>query len=345
MARTFGGTEPGWESRRSHSSSSTQRGAHRKSFEIICLRACFLKYFKHFLQEKYVLNRTLREELRKGAVWLNVGKSSFTNYCVYRPPATSSSSSYDNNDKYLIIDSPIGAVANEFRMEIGTFSQDAKVARTGLEVLQHGTYMGQPVTKVRLYPHTGRRHQLRVHCLSIGHPIVGDFTYSAFNFADTEEEYEHVLQQQQQQQQLHQHNSSAYLRRQGDRMMLHAHWLRLRLPGPQQSHCHHQQQQQQQRSSTSINKQAVVNDMHHGVGITEDRGMRMFSENKLGHMPLLSPLSSSSSSSEKEEADVKAAKSKSESVVELQVGSEDPFPFVNVIGSAGLQLVPVGAYR
>lgn len=25
---------------------------------------------------------------------------------------------------------------------------------------------------------TGRRHQLRVHCLSIGHPIVGDATYT-----------------------------------------------------------------------------------------------------------------------------------------------------------------------
>jgi len=33
-------------------------------------------------------------------------------------------------------------------------------------------------TKVRLYPQTGRSHQLRVHMLAIGHPILGDQIYS-----------------------------------------------------------------------------------------------------------------------------------------------------------------------
>lgn len=37
---------------------------------------------------------------------------------------------------------------------------------------------GMPVTKVRFLPRTGRRHQLRVHSLCLGHPIVGDFTYN-----------------------------------------------------------------------------------------------------------------------------------------------------------------------
>jgi RluA family pseudouridine synthase len=32
-------------------------------------------------------------------------------------------------------------------------------------------------TLVELYPQTGRRHQLRVHLYSIGHPIVGDMRY------------------------------------------------------------------------------------------------------------------------------------------------------------------------
>jgi len=32
-------------------------------------------------------------------------------------------------------------------------------------------------TLVHLYPFTGRRHQLRVHCHAIGHPIVGDLKY------------------------------------------------------------------------------------------------------------------------------------------------------------------------
>jgi hypothetical protein len=33
------------------------------------------------------------------------------------------------------------------------------------------------VTKVLLRPVTGRRHQLRLHCYCLGHPIVGDYTY------------------------------------------------------------------------------------------------------------------------------------------------------------------------
>ncbi|POF31062.1 RluA family pseudouridine synthase [Roseibium marinum] len=34
-------------------------------------------------------------------------------------------------------------------------------------------------TRVRLFPHTGRSHQLRVHMLSLGHPIVGDRFYAS----------------------------------------------------------------------------------------------------------------------------------------------------------------------
>eukprot|EP00126_Sphaerothecum_destruens_P008762 Sdes_comp20332_c0_seq1m14056 len=33
------------------------------------------------------------------------------------------------------------------------------------------------VTLLRLFPQTGRKHQLRLHCNFIGHPIVGDYTY------------------------------------------------------------------------------------------------------------------------------------------------------------------------
>ena len=34
-------------------------------------------------------------------------------------------------------------------------------------------------TRVLLYPQTGRSHQLRVHLLALGHPILGDPIYSA----------------------------------------------------------------------------------------------------------------------------------------------------------------------
>lgn len=34
------------------------------------------------------------------------------------------------------------------------------------------------VTRMRLIPHTGRTHQLRVHMLALGHPILGDAFYA-----------------------------------------------------------------------------------------------------------------------------------------------------------------------
>ncbi|CAH1273626.1 RPUSD1 [Branchiostoma lanceolatum] len=56
--------------------------------------------------------------------------------------------------------------------------QHPRDAVTQLTVVEKGLYEGQPATKVHLCPVSGRRHQLRVHCQSIGHPIVGDYTYS-----------------------------------------------------------------------------------------------------------------------------------------------------------------------
>jgi tRNA pseudouridine32 synthase / 23S rRNA pseudouridine746 synthase len=39
-------------------------------------------------------------------------------------------------------------------------------------------------TRVRLSPHTGRSHQLRVHMLSLGHPILGDQIYAPETLRD-----------------------------------------------------------------------------------------------------------------------------------------------------------------
>ena len=38
--------------------------------------------------------------------------------------------------------------------------------------------VGDGETRLRLFPKTGRSHQLRVHCLAIGHPILGDPFYA-----------------------------------------------------------------------------------------------------------------------------------------------------------------------
>lgn len=48
-------------------------------------------------------------------------------------------------------------------------------AQTDWEVIERSP--GE--TKVRLTPHTGRSHQLRVHMLELGHPILGDPIYAA----------------------------------------------------------------------------------------------------------------------------------------------------------------------
>eukprot|EP00756_Hemistasia_phaeocysticola_P062001 Hpha_TRINITY_DN5422_c0_g1::TRINITY_DN5422_c0_g1_i1::g.192470::m.192470 len=54
-------------------------------------------------------------------------------------------------------------------------------ACTNAVVLEHGTCATTkgniPCSLVVLAPTTGRRHQLRVHCMGWGHPIVGDLCY------------------------------------------------------------------------------------------------------------------------------------------------------------------------
>ncbi|AGH39162.1 Ribosomal large subunit pseudouridine synthase A [Bibersteinia trehalosi USDA-ARS-USMARC-188] len=50
-----------------------------------------------------------------------------------------------------------------------------KKAQTHYEVLAH---YPNNTTRVKLTPITGRSHQLRVHCLALGHPILGDKFYA-----------------------------------------------------------------------------------------------------------------------------------------------------------------------
>lgn len=51
-------------------------------------------------------------------------------------------------------------------------------AETRINLIARGYYKGEPASKLSIQPITGRRHQIRVHCSDIGHPIVGDYTYS-----------------------------------------------------------------------------------------------------------------------------------------------------------------------
>lgn len=67
---------------------------------------------------------------------------------------------------------------------------------------------GEHETRVRLYPKTGRTHQLRVHMLALGHPIMGDPFYAVDADAKAASEG----------------------REHAPRLMLHAENLRLRHP-------------------------------------------------------------------------------------------------------------------
>lgn len=85
-------------------------------------------------------------------------------------------------------------------------SLDFKPALTRCTILSRGTLNGHAVTKVQLEPRTGRRHQLRLHMVTVGCPIVGDLAYE------------------------HASNPQNLCRR----MCLHAHFLELELVGGKQ---------------------------------------------------------------------------------------------------------------
>lgn len=53
-----------------------------------------------------------------------------------------------------------------------------KPALTHWQALESFEIDGQPVTRVKLTPITGRSHQLRVHMQYLGHPIIGDTLYA-----------------------------------------------------------------------------------------------------------------------------------------------------------------------
>lgn len=76
------------------------------------------------------------------------------------------------HEKTGTIDSPVGrSFGDRESMEIEGYA--AKEAITVYEVVDEK----HNKTLVRLYPETGRTHQLRVHMQELGHPIVGDKKY------------------------------------------------------------------------------------------------------------------------------------------------------------------------
>lgn len=54
---------------------------------------------------------------------------------------------------------------------------DGAASRTDYEVLARFMRDGSPYSQLQVMPHTGRKHQIRIHLAHLGHPIVGDKLY------------------------------------------------------------------------------------------------------------------------------------------------------------------------
>ncbi|ORX60475.1 pseudouridine synthase, partial [Hesseltinella vesiculosa] len=98
-------------------------------------------------------------------------------------PSSDNSQETGSATKAFVIDQPIADdPGNAFRMRI---HDSGRAAHTTVQTIQCGYYHDPdndtkiPITKVFLYPKSGRRHQLRVHLQSIGHPILGDYNYES----------------------------------------------------------------------------------------------------------------------------------------------------------------------
>ena len=77
----------------------------------------------------------------------------------------------------LTVSLPISSYPGKTNMmSIG--DKSGKEATTEISILQRGYWQGRPVTKIEARPISGRRHQIRLHCKSTGHPVVGDITYN-----------------------------------------------------------------------------------------------------------------------------------------------------------------------
>lgn len=57
---------------------------------------------------------------------------------------------------------------------MGVDPKRGKPSETRYRILE---YLNETYTLLEAWPLTGRRHQLRVHCYHLGHPIVGDLRY------------------------------------------------------------------------------------------------------------------------------------------------------------------------
>lgn len=73
----------------------------------------------------------------------------------------------------------------------GILNRTRKSSQTSIIPLNLGFFHNLPCTRVLAFPHTGRKHQIRVHLAHIGFPILGDHVYTKANILDREKNVLH----------------------------------------------------------------------------------------------------------------------------------------------------------
>jgi 23S rRNA pseudouridine1911/1915/1917 synthase len=114
------------------------------------------------------------------------------------------------NDRWGTINRPIGRSVKDYRRRSAERGAKGvlREAITDFERVGMGEFNDEPFTYVKLFPKTGRTHQLRAHLRAIDRPIVGDKLYAA-----------HLAER----------SNNLDL----DRLALHAHILEIMLPNKQ----------------------------------------------------------------------------------------------------------------
>ena len=79
----------------------------------------------------------------------------------------------------VVITAPIGRDVGSPVAIKGCVRADGAAARTIVRALHTFTRDGERYSVAEVSPHTGRKHQIRIHLAHLGHPIVGDKLYGA----------------------------------------------------------------------------------------------------------------------------------------------------------------------
>ena len=85
------------------------------------------------------------------------------------------------NDRWGTINRPIGRSVKDYRRRSAERGAKGvlREAITDFERIGMGEFNDEPFSYIKLFPKTGRTHQLRAHLRAIDRPIVGDTLYAA----------------------------------------------------------------------------------------------------------------------------------------------------------------------